>query len=95
MVNKPFAKRSAARGRQAQIHRVQGTEIVGAVRRSLERGATIIVAAGGDGTVNAVAAELVGRDDAALALYVLRPGSPWDLVMHRDARDGRAYRPWS
>ena len=58
----------AANGRQAQVHRVKGNEIVGAVRRSLEGGATIIVAAGGDGTVNAVAAELVDRDDAALAV---------------------------
>lgn len=58
----------AAHGRQAHVDGVEGDQIREAVQRALDGGATIIVAAGGDGTVNAIAAELVGRDDVALAV---------------------------
>ena len=58
----------AVHDRQLQMHRVAGDQIGETVRTSLEGGARIVVAAGGDGTVNAVAAELVGRDDVALAV---------------------------
>ena len=58
----------AGHGRQAEVHGVEGGRIADAVRAALEGGARIVVAAGGDGTVNAVAAELVDREDVALAV---------------------------
>lgn len=58
----------AAHGRQATVHRVDGGEISQAVRTALDGGARIIVAAGGDGTINAVAADVVGHAAAALAV---------------------------
>ncbi len=58
----------AAHGRELQVHRVDGEKITEAVRNALEEGTRIVVAAGGDGTINSVAAELVGREDAALAV---------------------------
>ncbi len=61
-------KAFATHGRQVQVQSVDGGEIADAVRTSLDNGSRIVVAAGGDGTVNAVAAELVGREDAALAV---------------------------
>lgn len=47
-----------------------GDEIVEAVRRALQQGCDRIVAGGGDGTVSAVAAQLVGRE-AALGVLPL------------------------
>lgn len=58
----------AAHGREARVHRVEGDAIAGAVREALDAGARVVVAAGGDGTVNAVAAELLEHGDAALAV---------------------------
>jgi len=58
----------AAHGRQARLHRVQGEDIADAVQAALASGTRVIVAAGGDGTVNAVASELLDHDDAALGV---------------------------
>ncbi|MEO7987464.1 MAG: diacylglycerol kinase family protein, partial [Gemmatimonadales bacterium] len=50
----------AARGRVARISRLgQGVSVADTVRRAIEAGAVAVVAAGGDGTVSAVAAELI------------------------------------
>lgn len=58
----------AAHDREVQIRRVAGAQISENVRAAVDGGARIIVAAGGDGTVNAVAAELVSLEDVALAV---------------------------
>ena len=58
----------AAHGRQARLHRVQGEDIADAVQAALASGTRVIVAAGGDGTVNAVASELLDHDEAALGV---------------------------
>jgi len=58
----------AAHGREAHVHSVDGDQIVDAVRSALDGGARVVVAAGGDGTINAVAAELIDHEDAALAV---------------------------
>jgi len=58
----------AARGREAQVHRLEGGAFAETVRRACEGGARVIVAAGGDGTVNAVAAEVLQQEDAVLAV---------------------------
>ena len=50
-------------GAQARVHMVNnGAAIQGAVREALAQGVQRIVAGGGDGTISAVASELVGQD---------------------------------
>jgi diacylglycerol kinase family enzyme len=55
-------ERFAGHGVAAHVEPVQGSEIDAAVQRALDRGADAVVAGGGDGTVSAVAAQLVGQD---------------------------------
>jgi diacylglycerol kinase family enzyme len=53
----------AARGLQAKVTVLQpGQDIAGIVDRLLEEGATTLVAGGGDGTLNAIAARLLDRE---------------------------------
>ena len=55
----------AASGRKANISLARtGAEVVELARRAARMQADIIVAGGGDGTINAVASELVGTDKA-------------------------------
>lgn len=58
----------AAHGRDARVMRVQGGQIRETALAALEEGTRIIVAAGGDGTVNALAEALIDRDDVALGV---------------------------
>ncbi len=52
-----------ARGIEAKVHLLRsGGEISGAVDRVISEGATLVIAAGGDGTVSAVASRLADRD---------------------------------
>jgi diacylglycerol kinase family enzyme len=63
----------AAAGREADIALARGGgEIVRAAQRAVAAGCAVLVAGGGDGTVNACAAEVVGRD---LPLGVLPLGT--------------------
>lgn len=57
-----------SRGCDARVHRVEGSEIAGIVQSALDSGIRRFAAAGGDGTVNAVATALIETEDAALAL---------------------------
>jgi len=58
-----LAKALAAAGLHARIVVVEhGQRIESIVDEALDKGATLIVAAGGDGTVNAVAARVMARD---------------------------------
>jgi diacylglycerol kinase family enzyme len=53
----------AVHGVEAHVEQVtEGAEILPAVRRLLDQGAGTVVAGGGDGTVSAVASQLVGTD---------------------------------
>lgn len=53
----------AAHGVEARVEQVrEGSEIVPTVQRLLKEGAGTVVAGGGDGTVSAVASQLVGTD---------------------------------
>jgi diacylglycerol kinase family enzyme len=58
----------AAHGRRMRLYRVQGGRIADAVREALDAGARIVVAAGGDGTVNAVAGALLDRPESTLGV---------------------------
>ncbi|GAB1594897.1 diacylglycerol/lipid kinase family protein [Lysobacter claricitrinus] len=59
----------ARHGLEAEVHRIEsGGDIATTVRRVLDDGATCVVAAGGDGTVSAVAGELLDRDDVVLGV---------------------------
>lgn len=58
----------ARHGIDADVNRIDGDAIDATVARLLDGGATRIVAAGGDGTVNAVAAHVVDRDDVVLGV---------------------------
>lgn len=58
----------AAHGLDAQVHRVDGNAIADTVQRVLDAGARCVVAAGGDGTINAVAMHLLDRDDVVLGV---------------------------
>ncbi|GAC1603482.1 MAG: diacylglycerol kinase family protein [Ramlibacter sp.] len=63
----------AAAGLQADVQVMkQGSDIVPAAQAAVKRGATIVVAGGGDGTVSAVATGLVGT---GVALGVLPMGT--------------------
>ncbi len=63
----------AENGAPAGIHLASsGSEIPGLARRAVKEGSQIIVAGGGDGTVNAVAKELMG---SSIALGVLPLGT--------------------
>src|SRR5262249_29615826 len=53
-------------------------ELGGLARRAADEGATLVVAVGGDGTVNEVAQGLAGRDGIDLA--VIPRGTGWDFV---------------
>lgn len=71
----PDALRSvfAAAGRQCEIHAIKhGIDICGLVQTLVGAGARIIVAGGGDGTLNAVASVLAGTD---VAMGVLAAGT--------------------
>ncbi|WP_133501912.1 diacylglycerol/lipid kinase family protein [Cognatilysobacter terrigena] len=63
-VRRAFAKH----GLDADVQRVEGSAIDSTVKRALDAGASIVVAAGGDGTVNAVATHLLDRKDAVLGV---------------------------
>ncbi|HZX81720.1 MAG TPA: diacylglycerol kinase family protein [Lysobacter sp.] len=52
----------------ADVRRVAGDRLDAEARRALDAGARVVVAAGGDGTVNAIAAHAVDRDDVALGV---------------------------
>ncbi|AXK73295.1 diacylglycerol kinase family lipid kinase [Lysobacter sp. TY2-98] len=58
----------AAHGVAVDVHRVEGDAIAKTVRTALDGGARTVIAAGGDGTVNAVASELLEREDAVLGV---------------------------
>lgn len=58
----------AAHGREARLYRFDGGSIADTVREALAAGARVMVAAGGDGTVNAVAGELLERGDVVLGV---------------------------
>ena len=58
----------ARHGLDAEVHRVAGDGIDAAVKRVLDAGARTLVAAGGDGTINAVAAHAVDREDVVLGV---------------------------
>src|SRR5206468_13014314 len=52
-------------GLEVEVEAVrEGSEIIPAVQRALARGVEMIVAGGGDGTVSAVASQLVGTSTA-------------------------------
>ena len=59
-----------AAGAEPAIQRAEGTHLHASARDALKDGSRIIVAAGGDGTVSAVASALVGTD-AALGVLPL------------------------
>lgn len=61
-----------ASGREVVITVANGDQIGGAVKAALDGGASVVVAGGGDGTVNAVATELV---DGAIPLGILPLGT--------------------
>ena len=58
----------ARHGLDAEVHRVAGDGIDAAVKRVLDAGARTLVAAGGDGTINAVAAHALDREDVVLGV---------------------------
>ena len=68
-----IARIAAESGATVRIHLAgSGSDVCGLARRAVEQGAAVVVAGGGDGTVNAVASILLGRD---MALGVLPLGT--------------------
>lgn len=57
-------------GCDADVHRADGASFASEAKAAVERGSTLIVAAGGDGSVSAAASALVGTD-AALGVLPL------------------------
>ena len=72
-VSEAIERIAADHGAEAHVHLVrEGSNIAQLVRTALKDGAQIVVAGGGDGTINAVASELVG---SAVPLGVLPLGT--------------------
>jgi diacylglycerol kinase family enzyme len=62
-VSEAIERIAADHGAEAHIHHLQqGMDIAALVRTALRNGATAVVGGGGDGTISAVASELVGSD---------------------------------
>src|SRR6266542_6200910 len=65
-----IAEAFAAHGIEPAIALVNGRDVADRARRALNKGASVVVAAGGDGTVSAVASVLAGTE-AALGIIPL------------------------
>jgi diacylglycerol kinase family enzyme len=89
----------ATHGMAADITLAQsGEEMIAAARAAVQRGAPLVVAGGGDGTINAVASVLVGTDTAFGVLPMgtlnhfakdLKIPLEWDQAIANIAQGGR------